>query len=306
VELREIEIFLTLAEELHFGRTAERLHISQARVSQAIKTQERRIGGALFERTSRTVTLTPLGERLRDDLRPGYDAIRQGLTRASDSVRGVTGSVRLGVMGNVGHEIRDVIGEFTARYPEATVALREILFSDPFTALRAGELDLILVWRPVRESDLVEGPVLLTEGRLLAVWAGHELADRESVSMEDFGGQLFVDTGPAAPDYWLESMLPQFTPSDRPIPRGPRVATFHEILTRVAAREGIAPLNEHVLQYYSHPGVVLLPVHDAPPTDWALVWRTGALDRRTQAFVDVAALLGPWAYGSLRSAHSAR
>ena len=59
MELRDIEIFLTLAEELHFGRTAERLRISQARVSQSIKQQERRIGGALFERTSRSVRLTP-------------------------------------------------------------------------------------------------------------------------------------------------------------------------------------------------------------------------------------------------------
>jgi hypothetical protein len=80
VELRDIEIFLRLAEELHFGQTAERLHVSQARVSQAIKAQERRIGGALFDRTSRAVVLTPLGQQLREDLRAGYDTIRRGVT----------------------------------------------------------------------------------------------------------------------------------------------------------------------------------------------------------------------------------
>lgn len=62
VELRDIEIFLVLAEELHFGRTAQRLHVSQARVSQAIKKQERRIGAELFTRTSRTVHLTEVGQ----------------------------------------------------------------------------------------------------------------------------------------------------------------------------------------------------------------------------------------------------
>ncbi|MBE1592110.1 LysR family transcriptional regulator [Nonomuraea angiospora] len=72
VELRDIEIFLTLAEELHFSRTAERLHITQARVSQAIKKQERSIGAALFERSSRQVRLTPLGEQLHRDLSAGY------------------------------------------------------------------------------------------------------------------------------------------------------------------------------------------------------------------------------------------
>ncbi|MGI5524918.1 LysR family transcriptional regulator [Micromonospora sp. CA-259024] len=67
MELRDIEIFLTLAEELHFTRTAERLHVTQARVSQAIKKQERRIGAALFERNNRNVALTPIDQRLFDD-----------------------------------------------------------------------------------------------------------------------------------------------------------------------------------------------------------------------------------------------
>jgi hypothetical protein len=83
VEQRDIEIFLTLAEELHFGRTAERLHVSTARVSQTIKKLERGIGTTLFERTSRHVALTPIGRRLDDDKRPdiGYIPIRDGLPR---------------------------------------------------------------------------------------------------------------------------------------------------------------------------------------------------------------------------------
>ena len=73
MELREIEIFLILAEELHFGRAAERLYVSQARVSQAISQQERHLGGALFDRSNRRqIRLTPLGRQLRDDLRPIY------------------------------------------------------------------------------------------------------------------------------------------------------------------------------------------------------------------------------------------
>jgi DNA-binding transcriptional LysR family regulator len=66
VELREIETFLVLAEELHFGRSATRLHLSQSRVSQTIRSIESRIGGRLFDRTSRQVRLTLLGELLRD------------------------------------------------------------------------------------------------------------------------------------------------------------------------------------------------------------------------------------------------
>jgi DNA-binding transcriptional LysR family regulator len=136
MELRDIEIFLTLAEELHFGRTAERLHVSQARVSQAVKVQERRIGARLFQRTTRAVALTPIGERLRDDLRVGYDAIQAGLARASAAAQGMTGILRLGVMGAVGHEIRDLIDLFQRRHPDCDLQIREVHFSDPFGSLR--------------------------------------------------------------------------------------------------------------------------------------------------------------------------
>src|SRR3546814_10178841 len=98
----------------------------------------------------------------------------------------------------------------------------------------------------------------------------------------------FIDLGPDLPSYWSESMLPEHTPAGRPIARGPRAATFHEVLTRVAARECLTPLNEHVLRYYTHPGVVFVPVHDAPATEWALVWREGALAPRARGFVEVA------------------
>ena len=104
-------------------------------MSQAIKAQERRIGAALFERTSRAVALTPLGEQLRDDLRVGYQAILGGLARATESARGVTGTVRLGAMGVVGHEIGDVIELFQNRHPGCDVTQREIHFSDPFGEL---------------------------------------------------------------------------------------------------------------------------------------------------------------------------
>jgi hypothetical protein len=70
VELREIEVFLTLAEELHFGRTAERLHLTSSRVSQVVRSLETRLGGALFERTSRRVRFTPLGKQLQRTVHP--------------------------------------------------------------------------------------------------------------------------------------------------------------------------------------------------------------------------------------------
>src|SRR6476659_7239758 len=98
MELRDIEIFLTLADELHFGRTAQRLHLTTARVSQAIKKQERALGAALFDRTSRTVRLTPFGRQLREDLRPIYLTLADTVRRAKDTALGRTARLSSGMM----------------------------------------------------------------------------------------------------------------------------------------------------------------------------------------------------------------
>jgi DNA-binding transcriptional LysR family regulator len=106
MERREIEIFLTLAEELHFGRTAQRLFISQARVSQTIATLERRFGVALFDRTSRRVALTPVGAALHADVRAGYDRIQAGIAAAVAAGRGVTGTLTVGLEAPAVAELR--------------------------------------------------------------------------------------------------------------------------------------------------------------------------------------------------------
>lgn len=96
LEQRDLEIFLALVEELHFGRTAERLHVTTARVSQAIKQLQRRIGATLFERASRRADLMPIGRRLQDDLRPAVQQIQDGIDRAVSAARGVRGVLRVG------------------------------------------------------------------------------------------------------------------------------------------------------------------------------------------------------------------
>ncbi|MFC4061891.1 LysR family transcriptional regulator [Planomonospora corallina] len=293
MELRDIEIFLTLSEELHFSRTAEKLRITQARVSQSIKKQERRIGAPLFERTSRTVRITPIGSRLYDDLRRAYDLIHSGLARATSTAQGVQGTLRLGVMGALGNELRPVIEEFRTRHPGCDVQTTEFHFSEPFTALRSGEVDMQLMWLPVRETDLTAGPVVLTEGRVLAVAETSDLARRTSVSMEELAGRHVLDAGPAAPDYWIHAMIPASTPAGRPVPRGPRVRTFHEALTLIAAGQIVSTLNAHVDRYYTYPGIVYLPVHDAPRTEWALIRRAADETPLMRAFAQTGHDMGP-------------
>lgn len=285
MELRDIEIFLTLAEELHFGRTAERLHVTQARVSQAIAKQERRIGAALFERTSRRVALTPLGEQLRDDLKAGYERILGGLDAARQAARGARGSLRLGVFGSLAHELAPATALFRERHPGCALSFHEVHFSDPFGPLRAGRVDLQLCWLPVREPDVTVGPVVLAGPLYLMLSGSHPLADRGSARLEDFADCVFPAVEQTVPRYWVEAVIPFHTPSGRPVPRGPVVRTFQEIEGFVASGVLSAVVHFDGPRYYQRPGIVYLPVEDAPPGRWALIWRAGAETEQTGAYV---------------------
>lgn len=288
MELRDIEIFLTLADELHFGRTADKLLVSRARVSQAIKLQERRIGAPLFERTSRSVTLTPIGAQLREDLDAGYRRIHKGLERAAAAARGLTGVLRLGVMDAMLHEIHAVTDLFRERHPECELSIREAVFGDPFGPLRSGTVDVQLVWLPVEEPDLTVGPVVMVEPMVLAVSAKHPLAQRESVSLEDIAdGPVFRMLG-NAPAYWEEAINPRVTPGGRPIRRGPAVTTATETLAHVGAGLGMSPVPEHAPRYFSRPDIAYVPLTDAPLIRWALVWRTAGDGPLVQAFTRAA------------------
>ncbi|MBY8876329.1 LysR family transcriptional regulator [Actinacidiphila acidipaludis] len=293
MELREIEIFLTLAEELHFGRTAERLHVSQARVSQAIRRQERRLGVALFDRTSRRVALTPVGRRLREDLQQALDLMHAGIARAQMAGPGAGRPLRLGVFGHAGHELRPLVEAFRTRHPGSDIQFGEINGADAFAALRDGEHDAHVLWLPVAEPDLTVGPTVLTGGRVLAVAEDHPLAARGTASLEDLADNHVVDLGPEAPEYWVTAMVPSRTPLGRRIPRGPAARTFHEILSLVAAGRCVHPLGEIAARYNKPPGIVFLPLRDAPTLEWALTWRTTADSPAIRALAQTAADLGP-------------
>ncbi|MEU6125599.1 LysR family transcriptional regulator [Streptomyces sp. NPDC047123] len=302
MERQELETFLALAEELHFGRTAERLVLSQARVSQTLKKLERRIGAPLFERTSRVVRISPLGRRLYEDLAPLHAGMEAALARARDAARGVEGELNVGFLGaGAGTLTGPILAGYRERCPGVEVRMCEVQFSDPLGALREGEVDVLFTCLPVQEPDLTVGPVVINEPRLLAMPDRHPLAGRTSVSLEELAGETFFGVVNGAPAYWWDFHVPPRTPSGREIRRGRAVATFQELITLVGAGQGISPVVASVEKYYARPGVTFVPLRDVPSADVALVHRTGALTARADEFVHavtaaVGANGGPAAY----------
>lgn len=289
MERHELEAFLTLAEELHFGRTAERLHVSTARVSQTIAKLERRIGVPLFNRTSRRVELSPAGRRLDEEVRPAWNQIAAAYERAVDTGRGLTGTLRVAFVGAAGGQLLASAAElFRSREPGCDVRLREAQIAEVFPWLRDGEVDLALASLPVREPGLVSGPVLVSEARMLAVPAGHPFARRASISLEDLSRVRLLPLPGTVPESLREAYAPAATPSGRPIEHGPAAETFNEVLMLVGAGQGVFAVGAQVRDYYVRPDVVYVPFGDAPPLEWAMHWRVDGATARVRAFAEAA------------------
>ncbi|MFJ6797201.1 LysR substrate-binding domain-containing protein [Streptomyces sp. NPDC091268] len=273
LERLEMEAFLGLAAELHFGRTAERLHLTTGRVSQLIKTIERKVGAPLFERTNRSVRLTPLGHRLCEEVRPAYEEIQAAFARAVSSTRATVDVLRVGFIGaaagQIAHQAADT---FTEREPGWRVRLREVQLFDALARLRESEVELLILQLPITEPGIAVGPVILSEPQMLALPANHPLAHRESVTMEDLADVALLRLAGAEPGTWLSDRWPDRTPQGRPIPRGPAIETFLEALQVIASGTGAGIVGEQVTRFYSRPDIAYVPITDMTCMGWAPVW----------------------------------
>ncbi|MER7753464.1 LysR family transcriptional regulator [Kitasatospora sp. NPDC097643] len=275
MELRDIEIFLAVAEEQHFGRAAQRLFVSPARVSQAIKAQERAIGGKLFERTSRTVQLTELGRQLRDDVAPAYRDLNASITRARMAARGVTGRLRVLMMPLNVVDLHVYWREFRRRNPQCELQVRTSTMEDPFAGLRNGECDVFVAWLPVEEEDLTVGPTLFTDPRILAVAEDHVLAGRSSVSLETLADFPRV-SAPLKLDYWEDAYFPFNTPRGRKLERVHPVRGWEDVVNLVSMGETAQVYPTHVTKYWALPNIRWLELPDFSALSFALIWQTKA------------------------------
>ncbi|SDX68341.1 DNA-binding transcriptional regulator, LysR family [Geodermatophilus africanus] len=276
VELRELRVFLVLAEELHFGRTADRLGLTQSRVSQSIRDLERKLGLHLAARTSRRVVLTADGERFRRDAGRALDALEDVLRAAQDSGEQLSEPVRLGIMSpaQITPVLRELVDAFMAAHPGNGVEFVGLPFADRFAPLRGGDVQLVVTSLPIDQPDLATGPVLSRHPRLLAAARTHPLARGTDVSIEDLADHPIGDLAIAAPPELADEMTPRHTPSGRPIPRaGPTIRHPTELLLAVASGAVVQPVLAPFAATFQHPDVVYLPIRDLPPSRSVLVWR---------------------------------
>jgi DNA-binding transcriptional LysR family regulator len=288
VELRELRIFLVLADELHFGRTAERLGISQPGVSEAVRVLEARLGVKVFDRTSRLVRLTSAGEELKRHLAPALAALDQALAQTSKLSRSVRGLLRAGfVLTTEGPALSGLVATFQARYPACEVRLQEVETFDAYRTLRRGDIDVLCNWLAVDEPDLTAGTAFAYYPRALAVAATHRLASQNTVSIEDLANEDVALLPPTIPPAVYDLLVPTRTPSGHPIRRTQPVQTINEILSLVARGRIVHPTSSTV-PIFNRDDIVLIPIEGLPPIPLGLVWCTSRENPRIRALNEVA------------------
>lgn len=291
MDLTAIDVFLNLAAALHFGQTAERLGLPQPRVSRIIRRLENEVGGALFERSSRRVRLTPLGASLRDSLGRPYAELRTAFDEARATARGVSGVLHIGALATTtGPALTRLMAAFEQRFRTCRLKLSVVEALDPYRALRANEVDVMITWLVIDEPDLVAGPLLCLHPRVVAVAASHPLARKSSVSIEEIADYRVPWAGPPFPPALMDAFNPRVTPSGRSIVRGNLFKTASEIVQEVALGR-IVHITADSVAHFQRPDIVRVPVHDMPPLPLGLVWRRAGENQRIRAFAKIAASL---------------
>ena len=192
MNLRALRCFLAVAEELHFGRAAKRLNISQPPLTQHIKSLELELGARLFDRTKRSVQITEAGTALLDGARlliAQADGLRDVVQRAD---KGRSGTLRAGfITSAVFTRTRLLYATMSRGVPGATVMWQEMNSSEQVEALREGKIDIGFLHTPSEHRGL-EARVIVRDPMVVAVPDTHRLAGRRSAPLSEFGGDDFV------------------------------------------------------------------------------------------------------------------
>jgi DNA-binding transcriptional LysR family regulator len=250
------------------------MFLAQSSVSEAIRSLEREVGGPLFDRSSRRVSLTPLGVRFQLGAEPAAAALRTTLEECRREARGEATVLRIGFLGGGLYELTlPLMAKLKEALHDVTVEWVELTIVDQFQAVSDGRVDAAFCRLPLGHDDLVAGDNLLMDRRKLVVPAGHRLEGSLLVDPEELGEEIlpYVPEDPQILP-WTAFHVPRFTPSGRPIQRGPVVRTVRECLAAVESGGAVMIMCARSESYYSNPGVRYLDI-DLPSVPTALVRR---------------------------------
>jgi DNA-binding transcriptional LysR family regulator len=287
MELRQLRYFVAIADEKHFRRAAERLHMTQPPLSNQLRRLESELGCPLMIRSRRRVELTPAGEAFLRDARRLLAELDEATENARRIHAGQAGQLRISFVGSALLSlVPDVVRRYRAARPDVELQLRERSTEEQLRDLRAGSIDVALVPLPVDASDL-RTEVLLRERTVAVLPAAHPLAELTRVPPLRLGAEPLVLFPRAQAPELHDRLLASLSGSDGPpsvVQYAPETQT---IVSLVAAGIGVSVVQASV-QRLGLPGVVYRPVVDAPTVELAALLRPGEESRPALEFVELA------------------
>ncbi|MFC1411769.1 LysR substrate-binding domain-containing protein [Streptacidiphilus sp. N1-12] len=277
MELRTLRYFVAVAEELHFGRAASRLHMSQPPLSRAIKQLEAEVGAALFDRSSAGVALTSVGAVLLDEARALLD--RADRLRARVAAAAGTATLTVGLLGDSSDPgaIR-LAAAYRRRYPGVEVRIRETDLTDPTCGLHAGLVDIALTRGPFDETGLTVRQLRADPvGALLR--ADDPLAGRDRLKLADLADRHWFQfpegTDRAWQSYWNGGERRE----------GPVVRAVQECVQAVLWNGTVGMT---LLGHRPPEGLVVVPLVDMAPSRVVAAWNRGDANPLIHSFVRIA------------------
>lgn len=286
MQLRHLECFLAVAEELHFTRAARRLRLSQPPLSRHIKELEAQLGVILFERTRRSVALTPAGQAYAKRVRFLLNQLEEARDEARRIQRGEAGTLTIGFVGALEYEfLPSLLRGFRARRPEVHLKLYDLVPSEQLEALGAERIDLGFVGLLPADCGSQTGhQVVRRERMVVALPAGCATAKRKTVALQSLANEPWVlIERKVAPAY--RHLIHSSCGKAGFAPRVEQeTARAQAMLGLVAAGLGVTIVPETVARLRP-PGVAFRPLREALVFEHVVVWNAAAASPLREAFL---------------------
>ncbi|MEU4142998.1 LysR family transcriptional regulator [Streptomyces parvulus] len=280
LDLRKLRYFIAVAEELHFARAAERLHIAQPALSRQIRSLEDDLGVEVFDRDRRGTRLTPAGHQLLEDGRLLL-ASSQALQRRARNAAHDVAVLTVGFMPGI--TLTAATTAFAARHPDVQVRLLRTDWTNQVEVIQDGRADVSIVRLPVETEGLSLRP-LFNEPRVALLPVRHPLAQRASLRIQDLADDQLLQDPQAVPE-WRQAPHP---PTTAAAPFEP-VHQVEEKLELVASGAGFCVLPLSTATFYTRADVAVRPVEGLAANEVALAWTAARRSPLIAGFAEAAA-----------------
>jgi DNA-binding transcriptional LysR family regulator len=289
ISSRALAQFIVLAEELHFGKAADRLHISQPPLSQAIMRLEQTVGVELLLRDSRSVSLTDAGRVFLVEARRLLEQHELAIAHTRQACIGMTGRISLGFVGSVSYGLLpELLSMFRRKYPDIAFDLRELPSSEQLTAFRAQQIEIGIVRLPLSNASDLEMKVIKRERMIAVLPLGHPLAKKRIIELRSLANETFM----MFPPHLVLSLHAKTMMACHAAGFSPRTGLeawqMSTMVSLIAAQMGIALLPAQV-KHIPHPGVVYRDVtgdNGHLDLEIALAWHPQSRSRLCQQAIE--------------------